>query len=229
MKKYIVVALMLSLFGSVLLAQNKTTPKTQKEKVSYSIGVNIGKNMKIQGIDVDQAFLIQGMKDGLNSAKTAMTEKDMDATMNSFQQEMMTKMQAKQKVDGEKNKKAGDAFLAANKNKDGVITLPSGLQYKILKEGNGAKPTATQTVKCNYRGTLIDGKEFDSSYKRGEPAEFPVGQVIKGWIEALQLMPVGSKWELFIPSDSAYGPNGSGQIIGPNSTLIFEIELISIK
>ena len=151
MKKYIVVALMLSLFGSVLLAQNKTTPKTQKEKVSYSIGVNIGKNMKIQGIDVDQAFLIQGMKDGLNSAKTAMTEKDMDATMNSFQQEMMTKMQAKQKVDGEKNKKAGDAFLAANKNKDGVITLPSGLQYKILKEGNGAKPTATQTVKCNYR------------------------------------------------------------------------------
>jgi FKBP-type peptidyl-prolyl cis-trans isomerase FklB len=229
MKKYIVVALMLSLFGSVLLAQNKTAPKTQKEKVSYSIGVNIGKNMKIQGIDVDQAFLIQGMKDGLNGAKTAMSEKDMDATMNSFQQEMMTKMQAKQKVDGEKNKKAGDAFLAANKNKDGVITLPSGLQYKILKEGNGAKPTATQTVKCNYRGTLIDGKEFDSSYKRGEPAEFPVGQVIKGWTEALQLMPVGSKWELFIPSDLAYGPNGSGQTIGPNSTLIFEIELISIK
>jgi FKBP-type peptidyl-prolyl cis-trans isomerase FklB len=229
MKKFIAVALMLSLFGSAILAQNKTAPKTKKEKISYSLGVNIGKNMKMQGIDVDQAFLTQGMKDGLNGAKTAMNENDMDATMSAFQQEMMTKMQAKQKVDGEKNKKAGDAFLTANKNKDGVMTLPSGLQYKILKEGNGAKPTVSQTVKCNYRGTLINGKEFDSSYKRGEPTEFPVGQVIKGWTEALQLMPVGSKWELFIPSDLAYGPNGSGQTIGPNSTLIFEIELISIK
>ena len=145
--------------------------------------------------------------------------------MMSFQQEMTGKM----KNIAEKNKKEGDAFLEANKKKDGVITLPSGLQYKIIKEGSGPKPTATQTVKCNYRGTLIDGKEFDSSYKRGEPTEFPVGQVIKGWTEALQLMPVGSKWQLFIPSNLAYGENGGGSMIGPNAALIFDIELISIK
>jgi len=229
MKKLIAVALMLSLFGGVILAQNKVTPKTQKEKLSYSIGVNIGKNMKMQGIEIDQGFLTQGLKDGLNNAKTAMSDKDMETTMNTFQQEMMTKMQTKQKVEGAKNKNEGEAFLAANKKKDGVVTLPSGLQYKILKAGNGPKPTASQTVSCQYRGTLIDGTEFDSSYKYGKPAEFPVGQVIKGWVEALQLMPVGSKWQLFIPSDLAYGPNGQGQVIGPNAVLIFDIELLSIK
>jgi FKBP-type peptidyl-prolyl cis-trans isomerase FklB len=138
-------------------------------------------------------------------------------------------MMSKVKVVGEKNVKEGETFLAANKKKEGVVTLPSGLQYKILKTGDGPKPTKDQTVKCHYRGTLIDGTEFDSSYKRGEPTEFPVGQVIKGWTEALQLMPVGSKWQLFIPSDLAYGPNGAGQMIGPNVTLIFDIELISIK
>jgi FKBP-type peptidyl-prolyl cis-trans isomerase FklB len=229
MKKLIAVALMLLLFGGAVQAQSKATPKTQKEKVSYSIGVNIGKNMKMQGVDVEQGFLMQGLKDGLNNAKCIMSDKDMDATMKTFSQEMSNKMQAKQKADGEKNQKEGEAFLAANKKKAGVITLPSGLQYKIMKAGNGAKPTASQTVKCHYQGTLIDGTEFDSSYKRGEPAEFPVGQVIKGWVEALQLMPVGSKWQLYIPSDLAYGPNGQGQIIGPNAVLIFDIELLSIK
>jgi FKBP-type peptidyl-prolyl cis-trans isomerase FklB len=129
----------------------------------------------------------------------------------------------------EPNKKAGDAFLAANKTKEGVVTLPSGLQYKILKEGTGPKPTPADSVVCNYRGTLIDGKEFDSSYKRGQPATFPVGQVIKGWTEALQLMPVGSKWQLFVPPDLAYGDRGAGPDIGPGATLIFEVELISIK
>jgi FKBP-type peptidyl-prolyl cis-trans isomerases 1 len=229
MKKLIAVALVLSIFSSMVIAQKKGTPKTKKEKISYSIGVNIGKNMKTQGIDLDQGLLTQGIKDGLNSSKTAMSDKDMEETMTAFQQEMMGKMQAKQKVDGEKNVKEGEAFLAANKKKEGVVTLPSGLQYKILKSGDGPKPTKEQTVKCHYRGTLIDGTEFDSSYKRGEPTEFPVGQVIKGWTEALQLMPVGSKWQLFIPSDLAYGPNGAGQMIGPNATLIFDIELISIK
>ncbi len=229
MKKLIAMALVLSLFGSGVLAQKKGTPKTKKEKISYSIGVNIGKNMKAQGIDLDPGLLTQGIKDGLNSSKTAMSDKDMEETMSSFQQEMMGKMQAKQKVDGEKNAKEGEAFLAANKKKEGVVTLPDGLQYKILKSGDGPKPTKEQTVKCNYRGTLIDGTEFDSSFKRGEPTEFPVGQVIKGWTEALQLMPVGSKWQLFIPSDLAYGPNGAGQTIGPNATLIFEIEIVSIK
>jgi FKBP-type peptidyl-prolyl cis-trans isomerase FklB len=229
MKKLIVVALVLSILSSMVIAQKKETPKTKKEKISYSIGVNIGKNMKTQGIDLDQGLLTQGIKDGLNNSKTAMSDKDMEAAMTSFQQEMMGKMQAKQKVVGEKNVKEGEAFLAANKKKEGVVTLSSGLQYKILKSGDGPKPTKDQTVKCHYRGTLIDGTEFDSSYKRGEPTEFPVGQVIKGWTEALQLMPVGSKWQLFIPSDLAYGPEGRGQTIGPNATLIFDIELISIK
>ena len=229
MKKLIAVVLVLSIFSSMVIAQKKGTPKTKKEKISYSIGVNIGKNMKTQGIDLDQGLLTQGIKDGLNSSKTAMSDKDMEETMTAFQQEMMGKMQAKQKVNGEKNAKEGEAFLAANKKKEGVVTLPSGLQYKILKSGDGPKPTKEQTVKCHYRGTLIDGTEFDSSYKRGEPTEFPVGQVVKGWTEALQLMPVGSKWQLFIPSDLAYGPNGAGQMIGPNAALIFDIELISIK
>jgi FKBP-type peptidyl-prolyl cis-trans isomerase FklB len=229
MKKLIATALVLSLFGGTAMAQKKS-PQTQKEKVSYSIGVNLGKNMKMQGLDIDQTLLLQGIKDGLNNSKTAMTDKDMESTMNAFQQEMMGKMQAKQKVDAEKNKKAGDAFLAANKKKEGVVTLPSGLQYKIIKAGTGPKPTKDQTVRCHYRGTLVDGTEFDSSYKYGtEPVEFPVGQVIPGWVEALQLMPVGSKWQLVIPSDIAYGERGMGQAIGPNATLIFDLELVSIK
>jgi FKBP-type peptidyl-prolyl cis-trans isomerase FklB len=229
MKKFIAIAIVLSLFVGTAMTQKKEAPKTTKEKVSYSIGVNIAKNMKMQGLDIDQGMIVQGIKDELSGSKIAMSDKDMETTMTAFQKEMMAKMDAKQKIDGEKNKKDGEAFLTANKKKDGVITLTSGLQYKIIKKGDGAKPTASQTVRCNYRGTFIDGKEFDSSYKRGEPAEFPVGQVIKGWVEALQLMPVGSKWQLFIPSDLAYGPNGQGQMIGPNATLIFDIELVSVK
>jgi FKBP-type peptidyl-prolyl cis-trans isomerase FklB len=229
MKNIITIFIVLLLFAGTIMAQNTKTPKTKKEKVSYSLGFNIGKSMKMQGLDVDQGLLIQGLKDGINNSKTAMSEKDMETTMTAFQQEMVEKMQAKQKVDSEKNKKEGEAFLAANKKKDGVITLSSGLQYKVIKMGDGPKPTANQTVKCNYRGTLIDGKMFDSSEQHGGPAEFPVSGVIKGWIEALQLMPVGSKWELFVPSDLAYGPTGAGQMIGPNATLIFEIELLSIK
>jgi FKBP-type peptidyl-prolyl cis-trans isomerase FklB len=226
MKKFIAVALVLSFCTGVVVAQKKGTPQTKKEKTSYSIGATVGKDMKtrMQGLDIDQTVFLQGLKDAFNGSKTAMSEKDMEATMAAFQQEMMGKMQAK----ADKNTKDGESFLAANKKKDGVITLPSGLQYKILKTGDGPKPTASQTVKCHYRGTLIDGTEFDSSYKGGNPIEFPVSGVIKGWTEALQLMPVGSKWQLFIPSDLAYGPNGPGQI-GPNSTLIFEVELISIK
>jgi FKBP-type peptidyl-prolyl cis-trans isomerase FklB len=229
MKNLIVVVIVLSLFSGEVAAQKVKTPKTKKEKVSYSIGVNIGKNMKMQGIALDQGLFTQGVKDGLNGLKPAMSEEDMDATVTAFQQEVMSKMQAKQKVDGEKNIKEGEVFLAENKKKEGVITLPSGLQYKVIKLGDGPKPTKEQTVKCHYRGTLIDGTEFDSSLKRGEPAEFNVGQVIKGWTEALQLMPVGSKWQLFIPPNLAYGANGAGQTIGPNATLIFDVELISIK
>jgi FKBP-type peptidyl-prolyl cis-trans isomerase FklB len=227
MKKSIGFALVV-IFVVTGFAQKKK-PVSQKEKVSYSIGVNIGKNMQMQEIEIDQSQLIQGLKDGLSNAKTALTDKEMEETMKSFQEVMMNKMNAKQKVEGEKNMKVGQVFLAENKKKEGVVTLPSGLQYKIITQGNGPKPSLNQTVRCHYRGTLVDGREFDSSYERGEPTEFPVSGVIKGWTEALQLMPTGSKWQLFIPSDLAYGPNGAGQTIGPNATLIFDIELIAIK
>ena len=228
MKQIIAIALMLSLIGGTAMTQKKQ-PTTQKEKVSYSLGVNLGKNFKMQGIDVDQALLIQGMKDAFSGSKTTMTDKDMESCMMAFQQEMMVKSQAKQKIEGEKNMKEGEAFLVANKKKDGVISLPSGLQYKVIKAGTGPKPTASQTVKCHYRGTTIDGKEFDSSYKRGEPTEFPLNQVIKGWTEGIQLMAVGSKYEFYIPANLAYGERGAGGTIGPNATLIFEVELISFK
>jgi len=229
MKKLITIILVLSLFEGTVLAQKKDTLKTKKEKVSYSVGVTFGKNIKTQDLNLDQRLFLQGVKDGLDGSKTKMSEKEIEETMVSFQQEMTNKMQAKQMADGKKNKTEGEAFLAANKKKEGVVTLPSGLQYKILKAGDGPKPTKEQTVKCHYSGTTIDGKEFDSSYKRGEPTEFPVGQVIPGWTEALQLMPVNSKWQLFIPSDLAYGERGAGQMIGPNAALIFEVELLSIK
>jgi FKBP-type peptidyl-prolyl cis-trans isomerase FklB len=210
--------------------QSVTALTTSKQKASYAIGMNWGTGLHRQAIDVDTAALLQGMKDALAGGKTLLTEDEARAALMQLQKEMQEKQQAKAAAEGEANKKEGDAFLAANKSKEGVVTLPSGLQYKILKEGNGLKPTATDSVVCNYKGTLINGTEFDSSYKRGEPATFPVTGVIKGWTEALQLMPVGSKWQLFIPSDLAYGPRGTpGGPIGPNATLIFEVELISIK
>ena len=207
-----------------------TTLTTTKQKASYAIGMNWGTGLHRQNIDVDTAALLQGMKDALAGGKTLLTEDEARSAFMQLQSEMQAKLQAKQAAEGEANKKEGDAFLAANKTKEGVVTLPSGLQYKILTPGTGPKPTATDSVVCNYKGTLINGTEFDSSYKRGEPATFPVTGVIKGWTEALQLMPVGSKWQLFIPPDLAYGPRGTpGGPIGPNSTLIFEVELMSIK
>jgi FKBP-type peptidyl-prolyl cis-trans isomerase FklB len=207
-----------------------TTLTTTKQKASYAIGMNLGGGLHRQNIDVDSEALVQGLKDTLSGNKTLLTEEEARAALMQLQSEMQAKMQAKQTAEGEANKKEGDAFLAANKTKEGVVTLPSGLQYKILKEGSGPKPTPTDSVVCNYKGTLINGTEFDSSYKRGEPATFPVTGVIKGWTEALQLMPVGSKWQLFVPADLGYGPRGTpGGPIGPNATLIFEVELMSIK
>jgi len=202
---------------------------TQKDKVSYAIGLNVGKGLHHDSIDVDPNILLQGLKDGLSNGKALMTDQELQATMLGLQNQVREQMAAKKQQEGEANKKAGDAFQAANKTKPGVMTLPSGLQYKVLKEGTGPKPTAQDTVLCNYRGTLIDGTEFDSSYKRGEPLKIPVSGVIKGWTEALQLMPVGSKWQLVIPPDLAYGERGAGEDIGPNSTLVFEVELMSIE
>ena len=204
------------------------TLKTDKDKLSYAVGMNIGRSIHSQSMEIDPAILLRGLKDEM-AGKTVMTDMEAHNTLMQAQQEAKKKIDETRQASMEPNKKAGDAFLAANKTKEGVVTLPSGLQYKILKEGTGPKPTPADSVVCNYRGTLIDGKEFDSSYKRGQPATFPVGQVIKGWTEALQLMPVGSKWQLFVPADLAYGDRGAGADIGPGSTLIFEVELISIK
>jgi FKBP-type peptidyl-prolyl cis-trans isomerase FklB len=206
-----------------------TALTTQKDKVSYSIGADIGKRLRTDKLDVNPTILARGLREAFAGSKLALTDQEMHAAMMQLQNDMRQKQMAEMQAVSGKNKKEGDAFLAANKSKEGVVTLPSGLQYKILKAGDGPKPAATDSVVCNYRGTLIDGKEFDSSYKRGEPATFPVTGVIKGWTEALQLMPVGSKWQLVIPPDLAYGDRGAGQDIGPGSTLVFEVELMSIQ
>jgi FKBP-type peptidyl-prolyl cis-trans isomerase len=198
---------------------------TLKDKFSYALGMDIGTNLHRQSVEVDPDMLAQGMKDALAGSATRLTPEEAQAALSEVQTELRKKQEEKMAA----NKTEGGAFLAANKTKEGVVTLPSGLQYKILQAGTGPKPAASDSVVCNYRGTLIDGTEFDSSYKRGQPATFPVSGVIKGWTEALQLMPVGSKWQLFVPSDLAYGTRGAGSNIGPNSTLIFEVELLSIQ
>ena len=203
--------------------------KTDKDKVSYAIGVNIGKSMRKDTVDIDPAIFNRGMKDALSGGKLLLTDEEMKVALTKLQTDLRAKQEQAAQKAGEINKKAGDDFLAQNKTKEGVLALPDGLQYKILKEGTGPKPSATDSVVCNYRGTLLDGTEFDSSYKRGQPATFPVSGVIKGWTEAVQLMPVGSKWQLFVPADLAYGNRGAGPDIGPNATLIFEVELLSIQ
>jgi FKBP-type peptidyl-prolyl cis-trans isomerase FklB len=205
------------------------TLTTQKDKASYAIGLNVGRNLHKDSVEVDPSIVARGIKDGLAGGKTLLTEDEVKAALVALQTDVQKRQEESMAQLGEVNKKAGDEFLAANKTKDGVVTLPDGLQYKILTQGTGPKPTAKDSVVCNYRGTLIDGKEFDSSYKRGQPATFPVGQVIPAWTEALQLMPVGSKWQLFIPSELAYGTRSPSPDIGPNSTLIFEVELLSIQ
>jgi FKBP-type peptidyl-prolyl cis-trans isomerase FklB len=205
------------------------TLKTQKDKASYALGMNFGTGLRKQSIDIDPAILARGLRDSFSSGKTLLTEDEAKAVLTQLQTDMRKKQQEMAQQLGDTNKKQGMEFLEANKTKDGIVTLPSGLQYKVIQEGTGPKPAATDTVVCNYRGTLLDNTEFDSSYKRGQPATFPVTGVIKGWTEALQLMPVGSKWQLFIPSELAYGDRGAGGQIGPNATLIFEVELLSIQ
>ena len=197
--------------------------KTLKEKVSYALGLSIGGSLRKDSIEVDPNVLLQGINDARSGNKSLMTDEQIRATMIELQIQLQTQVAARKQV----NKQEGDAFLAANKTKPGIVTLPSGLQYKILKEGTGPKPARTDSVTCNYRGTFINGTEFDSSYKRGEATTFSLTGVIRGWTEALQLMPVGSKWQLFVPSDLAYGEPGR-EGIDPNSTLIFEVELIAI-
>jgi FKBP-type peptidyl-prolyl cis-trans isomerase FklB len=206
-----------------------TALKTPKDKFSYALGMNLGASLHKQSVDVDPSIVAQDLRAALAGGKTLLTQEEAQAALMEVQNELRKKQQEKMQVAGEANKKEGEAFLASNKAKEGVVTLPSGLEYRILKEGNGPKPTASDSVVCNYRGTLINGTEFDSSYKSGQPATFPVNGVIKGWTEALQLMPVGSKWQLFVPSSLAYGERGAGGDIGPGATLIFEVELLSIQ
>jgi FKBP-type peptidyl-prolyl cis-trans isomerase FklB len=226
--RWMVVAGIVLLAGQVV-AEETQTLKTEKEKLSYSIGMEIGSNLKRQAIDVEVDLLLKGLKDGFSGGKTLLSPEEVRNVLTTFQKEMMAKQKEEARVLGEKNKKEGEAFLAENKKKPGVVTLPSGLQYKVIKAGTGKKPKATDTVKTHYRGTLLDGTEFDSSYRRGGPATFPVKGVIPGWTEALQLMEEGAKWQLFIPPHLAYGERGAGPAIGPNATLIFEVELISVQ
>jgi len=203
--------------------------KGDKEKLSYSIGMDIGGNLKQGSVEVDPDLLAKGLKDSYGGGKTLLTEDEARQAIMTFQEALMAKQaEAKRKL-AEKNKAEGEIFLAENAKKKGVKTLPSGLQYKEIVPGTGKSPKATDTVTTHYKGTLIDGTEFDSSYKRGQPATFQVSGVIPGWTEALQLMKEGAKWQLFVPSNLAYGEQGAGREIGPNATLIFEVELISVK
>jgi len=215
--------------GCTPAGDKKIELKDLRDKVSYSIGMNIGQDFKRQGIDLDPDLIAQAIKDVTKGSPLLLTEEQVKEAITAFQKELEVKMEAKAKADLEKNSKAGAAFLTENAKKEGVVTLPSGLQYKVLTPGTGKKPAAADTVTVHYRGTLIDGTEFDSSFKRNEPATFPVSGVIPGWTEALQLMQEGAKWQLVIPAALAYGERGAGQQIGPNSTLVFEVELLKVQ
>lgn len=198
-----------------------------KQRISYTIGLNIGRDFVSQGVEVDTAALMAGVRDGLGKEKPRLTDEQMLAEVKSFREGMIAKQEAKQKALAAKNKAEGEAFLAKNAKEQGVVVRDSGLQYKVLKEGTGAQPKAESVVSVHYRGTLLDGTEFDSSYERKEPLILPVGGVIPGWTEALTLMKEGAKWQLFIPAALAYGDEGAPPAIGPNAVLIFEIEMLS--
>ena len=211
------------------LAADAPEVKSDKEVFSYSLGMNLGGNLKRESVEVDTELLVRGFKDSYGGGKTILTEEEARKSIMDFQKAQMAKKAETMKKLSEKNKADGEKFLAENAKKEGVKSLPSGLQFKEITPGKGKTPKATDTVTTQYKGTLIDGTEFDSSYKRGEPATFPVSGVIAGWTEALQLMKEGAKWQLFIPPNLAYGERGAGSDIGPNATLIFEVELISVK
>ncbi|MGE5237316.1 MAG: FKBP-type peptidyl-prolyl cis-trans isomerase [Chloroflexota bacterium] len=228
MRKMLVSLLALGLIAGAAQAQEKLQIKDDKDKVSYSVGYQIGGDFKRQHLDLNPDALMQGIKDALAGATPVMTPQEMNQTLMELKTKIVAAQQEERKKMGEKNLAEGKAFLEENAKKEGVKTLPSGLQYKVIKEGDGPMPKATDTVTVHYRGRLVDGTEFDSSYSRNQPATFPVSGVIKGWTEGLQLMKTGAKWELFIPPDLAYGERGAGQVIGPNSALIFEVELVSI-
>lgn len=216
------------LFAIQVSAAEQPELISQTDKLSYTFGQNIGNNMKQQGIDINPDILAKGLRDALFGKTPLLNQSEMDEVLKAFKKQRLAKRAAARKQLAKKNRKEGKKFLAENAKKPGVISLPSGLQYKVITPGRGKKPQLTDEVTTHYRGTLIDGTEFDSSYKRGEPTTFKVNEVIAGWTEALQLMKEGAEWQLFIPGKLAYGRKGSGRQIGPHATLLFTIELISV-
>jgi FKBP-type peptidyl-prolyl cis-trans isomerase FklB len=229
MKYAVAMFISLILLFVVCYAGEKLDLKDQKDKESYSLGYQFGQSLKAQEVDINLDVYTSGIRDGLGGKASQMTAEEIRATMTSLQQRLMAARQKELKEKAEKNLAESRAFLEENKKKEGVKTLPSGLQYKVITEGTGKTPKSTDTVTVHYRGTLINGSEFDSSYKKGQPATFKVNGVIKGWTEALQLMKEGSKWQLFIPPELGYGERGMGMQIPPNSALIFEVELLTVK
>ena len=228
MKMRLMTVWIIGLAFALAQAADKPEFKDSREKNSYSVGANWGNSLKKQEVDVDLEVLIRGLREAF-VGQSALSDEQIRESMMALNKEIRAKQEEKRKQQGEKNKQEGEKFLAENKTKPGVVALPSGLQYKVLTDGSGESPKPGDVVTVNYRGTLIDGTEFDSSYKRGQPATFSVTGVIKGWTEALELMKPGAKWQLFIPSDLAYGERGSGPTIGPNAALQFEVELVSSK
>ncbi|HVN24524.1 MAG TPA: FKBP-type peptidyl-prolyl cis-trans isomerase [Syntrophorhabdales bacterium] len=222
------VAVALLFFASSVYAADEMIPKTPKEKISYIIGVQLGNDMKRESIELDPAFVAKGLQDLLLGNELLIGDKEAKDFVAAYQKEKAARLAEERKKLGEKNREEGVAFLAKNKEKEGVKTLPSGLQYKVLKEGAGRAPKATDTVVTQFKGTFINGAEFDSSYRRNEPMTLRVNAIIPGWTEALQLMKEGSKWQLFVPPELAYGEQGAGPV-GPNATLIFEVELVAVK
>lgn len=222
----------MTLLAGSAVAQD-TVLNSQKDKLSYALGARYGDALRRQSLEVDQEIFSRGLKDAIAGDKMMLTEKEASAIVIGLEGDLKKKLLARQgeqrRVSGAKNKSEGEAFLAENGNKEGVITLEDGLQYRILKAGDGNKPKPGDTVTCNYRGTLINGAEFDSSFKRSQPATFALNRVIKGFSEALQLMPAGSKWQVFVPPSLAYGERGASRTIGPNATLVFEVELLAIN
>jgi FKBP-type peptidyl-prolyl cis-trans isomerase FklB len=229
MKYLLTIILSIGFLFVVCYADEKLELKDQKDKESYSLGYQFGESLKGQGVDINLEIFASGIRDAFGGKEPQMSQEQIRATMMELQKRVMAARQKELKEKAAKNAEAGKKFLVENQKKEGIKTLPSGLQYKVLTEGTGKTPKAEDTVTVNYKGTLIDGTEFDSSYKRGQPATFQVKGVIKGWTEALQLMKEGSKWQLFIPPELAYGERGAGRDIGPNATLIFEVELLTIK
>ena len=225
MKLKLLPAFSLAALAVIPLYASAAKLETEKQKLSYIIGYQVGFNLKREGTDIDPSLLAEAVQDALNGTEPKLSKEEMQATMKAVQEKKMKE----QKVMLEKNEKAGQEFLAANKKKEGVVELPSGLQYKIIKEGTGNQPKADDIVSVNYKGTLINGTQFDSSYDRGQPATFPINGVIQGWQEALQLMKEGAKWEIYVPAKLAYGSRGAGADIGPGETLIFEVELLEVK